>query len=237
MGILFFILGACFGSFFSVCIYRIPRKKSIVLPRSFCPKCEHLIPWYYNIPIISYLLLKGRCKYCKEKISGIYPVIEILSGIVFLLSFIKFGISIELPIYLAFFSLLIVGSFIDIEFELLPDVITIPGIILGLATSFLTIGIRSSLIGGAIGAIVILAFAGLGRLLFKKEAMGGGDVKLLAMIGCFTGWVNVLWALFFGAIIGLIFGLLRKKERLSFGPFLGMGSFIVVIFGIPIGVY
>lgn len=159
---------------------------------------------------------------------------EFISGLVFLLTFIKFGFSVNLPIYLALFSLLIIGSFIDAERQELPDVITIPGIILGIAGSFLTIGIWCSLIGGAVGAIVILAFAGLGRLLFKKEAMGGGDLKLMAMIGAFTGWVNVLWTLFFGSIIGLIFGVVKKKEIIPFGPFLAIGSFIAMIFGVPV---
>ena len=139
----------------------------------------------------------------------------------------------KLLVYLAFFSLLIVGSAIDAEREIIPDIITIPGIILGLATSFLTIGVFSSLIGGAVGAVVVAFFAILGKLLFKKEAMGGGDIKLLAMIGSFIGWADVLWVLFLASFIGLVFGLLLRKEKIRFGPFLSMTSFIIILVGTP----
>jgi len=233
MGALFFIIGACFGSFFNVCRYRLPRKKSIASPPSYCPQCKHLIAWYDNIPILSYSLLKGKCRYCLKKIPLTYLIVELISAGVFLTTFLKFGMSMKLLVYLAFFSLLIVGSAIDAEREIIPDIITIPGIILGLATSFLTIGVFSSLIGGAVGAVVVAFFAILGKLLFKKEAMGGGDIKLLAMIGSFIGWADVLWVLFLASFIGLVFGLLLRKEKIRFGPFLSMTSFIIILVGTP----
>lgn len=153
-------------------------------------------------------------------------IVELVTAGTFLVSFLKFGVSIKLLVYLAFFSLLIIGSFIDAEREIIPDIVTIPGIILGLSVSFFTIGIFSSLLGGAVGAAVVGFFAILGKFLFKKEAMGGGDIKLLAMIGSFTGWVGALWVVFLGSIIGLIFGLIRRKSRLPFGPFLSIASFM-----------
>ena len=233
MEALFFIIGACFGSFLNVCRCRLPRKKSIASPPSHCPQCKHPIKWYDNIPIVSYCLLRGKCRYCHKKIPLTYLIIELISAGVFLITFLKFGMSVKLPVYLAFFSLLIIGSAIDAEIEIIPDAITLPGIILGLATSFLTIGIFSSLLGGAVGAGIVMAFAGLGKLLFKKEAMGGGDVKLLAMIGCFTGWADALWVLFLASFIGLIFGILLRKQRIRFGPFLSTASFIIIIAGSP----
>lgn len=124
--------------------------------------------------------------------------------------------------------MLIVGSFIDAEREILPDIITIPGIILGLSVSHFTIGLFSSLLGALIGAAVVGFFGILGKLLFKKEAMGGGDIKLLAVIGSFTGWVNSLWIIFLASVIGLIFGLVKKQYRLPFGPFLSLASFIII---------
>lgn len=226
---LFFILGACFGSFFGVCIYRIPRKKSIIFPASHCPECKRSIKWYDNMPIISYCLLRGRCRECQKIIPLKYLLVELITAVVFLATYLKFGLSIRLIIYLAFFSLLIIGSFIDAGLELLPDIITIPGILLGVGSSFFTIGIISSLIGGVIGAIVVGFFALLGKLLFKKEAMGIGDIKLLCMIGSFTGWVDALGVIFLGSLIGLIWGLLRRQYRLPFGPFLSIASFIIVM--------
>ena len=250
MGVLFFILGACFGSFLSVCIYRIPEKLSVISPHSYCPKCGHKILWYDNIPIISYCLLKGRCRFCKEKISVIYPAVELMTAGVFLITFLKFGASIKLPIYIAMFSLLIIISFVDIEREIIPDVIVVPGIIIGVllggftfpvirflepfvARGFSLAPICSSIIGGAIGATVIASFAIIGKLLFKKEAMGGGDIKLLAMIGSFTGWVGALWTIFLGSIVGLVFGLLTRREKIPFAPSLSIATFIILIIGLP----
>lgn len=231
MSIILFIFGACFGSFFNVCIYRIPRKKSIVAPPSACPKCKHRIMWYDNIPIISYLLLKAKCRFCGEKISIVYPVVELLTAIVFLVTYLKFGLSVKLAIYLILFSLFIIIGFIDADIEMIPDVFSIPGTLIGLGTSFFTIGIKSSLLGMLIGAGIIGFFIGIGWLFFKKEAMGMGDLKLMAMIGSFTGWVNALYTLFYGSIIGLVIAIILRKKRLPFGPALVIASFLIIIFG------
>ncbi|MDI6840568.1 MAG: prepilin peptidase [bacterium] len=247
MYILFFILGACFGSFFSVCIHRIPKGLSIISPRSYCPMCKHVIKWYDNIPIISYCILKGKCRYCGKKISMLYIGVELITAGVFLIALIKFGISIKFLIYLILFSLLIIISFIDMRTEIVPDIITMPAIIIGIMASIFTVSVISSLkplgnigkiyssiIGGTVGASVIAIFAIIGRLIFKQEAMGGGDIKLLAMIGTFIGWLNVLWTIFIGSFIGLIFGIIMRRRKIPFAPALSIATFIIVVIGTPI---
>lgn len=231
--IISFIIGAVFGSFLNVCIYRLPRKLSIITPRSHCPECQHLIPWYDNIPILSYILLRGRCRFCDARIAPTYLIVEVITAVVFLTIFMKFGFSVKLPIYLVFFCLLIIITFIDLERQLIPDVIAIPGIIVGIATSFFTVSLRSSLLGAATGALVIVALAVIGKAILKKEAMGGGDIRLLAMIGSFLGWVDVLSVLFIGSFIGLIFGLSMRQRELPFGPYLAAAAFIVIMMGSP----
>lgn len=175
--------------------------------------------------------MRGKCRFCHQKIPLTYLAVELITAGVFLATYLKFGLSIKFLIYLCFFSLLIIGSFVDAEREIIPDIITIPGIILGLSVSYFTIGILSSILGGMVGVVAVGFFAILGRFMFKKEAMGGGDIKLLAMIGCFTGWVNALWVIFLGSFIGLIFGLSTKQYRLPFGPFLSIASFIIITIG------
>jgi leader peptidase (prepilin peptidase)/N-methyltransferase len=158
-------------------------------------------------------------------------MIELVTAGIFAGTYMKFGLSIQLPVYLIFFSLLLIGSFIDAERQIIPDVITIPGIIVGLFLSFFTIGLFSSFLGAAVGALIVGLFAILGKFIFKKEAMGGGDIKLLAMIGAFTGWVDVLWVLFLGSLLGLVFGLARRQKVLPFGPFLSAAAFIIIVIG------
>lgn len=169
MSVIFFILGACLGSFFNVCIYRIPLNKSIVKPPSACPKCNKYILWYDNIPILSYLLLRAKCRFCRQKISVIYPIVELLTAIVFLASYLKFGLSVKLIAYLILFSLFIIIGFIDAHTEMIPDILSLSGLIIGFALSHFTIGFKSSILGAIVGAVVIGFFAGLGRLMFKKR--------------------------------------------------------------------
>jgi leader peptidase (prepilin peptidase)/N-methyltransferase len=223
---LIFIIGICFGSFFNVCIHRIPRKKSIFSFVSYCPQCCHQIKWYDNIPIFSYFLLRGRCRSCGQKIPIRYLVVEVITGIIFLATYLKFKFSIPYFIYLFFFSILIISSFIDIELKIIPDVITLLGIIVGICGSPFTIGMFSSLVGGVVGIMVGGFFLLLGKFLFKKEALGLGDIKLLGMIGCFVGWTNVLLILFFASFIGLTFVLFKREPKISLAPFLFIGSFI-----------
>ena len=226
-----FAIGTVFGSFLNVCIYRVPRSKSIVFPGSHCTSCGHPIPFYDNIPIVSYLLLKGRCRFCKSKISVKYPIVELLTGGVFLATFVRFGWSIELISACVLFSLLIIVAFIDFDTETVPDKITIPGIAIGLVLSTLTISILKGLLGATIGFISLYSMASIGRLAFKREVMGGGDIKLLTMIGAFVGPVNVLLVLFVGSFFGVIGGAVSRRGKLPFAPFLSIATFLVTLYG------
>jgi len=226
-----FAIGTVFGSFLNVCIYRVPRGKSIVFPGSHCTSCGHPIPFYDNIPIVSYLLLKGRCRFCKSKISVKYPIVELLTGGVFLATFVRFGWSVELISACVLFSLLIIVAFIDFDTETVPDKITIPGIAIGLVLSTLTISILKGLLGAAIGFISLYSMASIGRLAFKREVMGGGDIKLLTMIGAFVGPVSVLLVLFVGSFFGVIGGAVSRRGKLPFAPFLSIATFLVTLYG------
>lgn len=235
-----FIFGACIGSFLNVCIYRLPASKSIVHPGSMCPKCESTIRFYDNIPILSYLLLKGKCRYCNTVISFRYPLIEIITGLFSLLVFVKFGFTLEGIIYFAFVSSMIVITLIDIDHRVIPDVISIPGIPVFFATSFVLPAITyiDSLIGILAGGGSLLLVAWLYNLITKKDGMGGGDIKLLAMIGALIGWKGVLFTIFVssavGTVSGIIIMLLTKKNMklaIPFGPFLAFGAVLYIFYG------
>lgn len=246
MGFLIFIIGTIFGSFANVCIYRLPKGKSIIFPGSFCPNCNKSIRWYDNIPILSYIILKGKCRYCKEKISPRYFAVEFITGLLFFLNYIKFGISPSFYIYNLLVLSLIIVSFIDIDTFLISDVIVIPGIFIGLFFSALfpeihqmnlTEGFFYSLFGILLGGGIIIILGVIGKILFKKEAMGGGDVKLLGMIGAFLGWKSVFLTLFFGSLFGTLISLiliLMKKRKIDdyvpFGPYLTIGAVISIFF-------
>ena len=241
IGIFIFIFGLAIGSFLNVCIYRIPLRKSILFPASHCPKCGNKIRAFDNIPILSYLILRGKCRYCKEKISLIYPAVELLSGLLFLLLYRNYGLSWEFAAGLFLFSSLLVIFFIDLKYQLIPDVITLPGIIVGFIFSFLSKSppFLESLIGFFVGGGLLYFMAIFGDKLFKKESMGGGDIKLAAMLGTFLGWKMVLLVIFLasflGAIAGIIFIIFSKQMRgkrlIPFGPFLAIATLIAVFFG------
>ncbi len=183
-----FIAGACIGSFLNVCIYRIPENRSIISPGSFCPHCRNSIPFYLNIPILSYLLLKGRCKFCNCSISIRYPLIEALTGIFAVLLVLKFGINLVAFFWFIFISVLITISFIDMDHQIIPDRISIPGIFI-FASSFYFLPEMTaiqSFAGILAGGGLLYAIAAFYYLLRKQEGMGGGDIKLLAMIGAAT---------------------------------------------------
>ena len=187
--ILIFILGLIVGSFSNVCIYRIPKKESIVFPASHCPKCHSNISPKDNIPILSYILLKGRCRNCKSKISNQYPIVEFLTGLIYLIISLIYGLSIQTLIYIIFSSALIIIAFIDLNEQIVPDVISLPGIVIGFIISFFVtyISFINSALGVLVGGGIILIIGLGGSVIYKKEAMGGGDVKLAAMIGAFLG--------------------------------------------------
>ncbi len=235
-----FILGACIGSFLNVCICRIPEAQSIILPASACPKCKTPIRFYDNIPIISYLILAGKCRTCKTPISIRYPVVELVTGLTGVAALIRFGISIDFAVYFIFICTLLVITYIDMDHQIIPDVISLPGIPIGLVAAFFVsfVSLTDALIGVAVGGGILFLVAWGYYLVTGKEGMGGGDIKLLAMIGAFTGWQGVFFTIFIASAIGsLIGGMLmlvaRKnlKYAVPFGPFLSIGAICYLFFG------
>ncbi len=240
-GLIMFIFGTCIGSFLNVCIYRIPANKSIVTPGSFCPNCKNSIPFYCNIPIFSYLFLMGRCKSCRNPISIRYPLIEAMTGIFSLLLFLKFGLTPAMAYWFVFISVLITISFIDIDYQIIPDSISLPGIPI-FASSFYFIPemtIKTALLGILAGGGSLYAVALFYYLLRKQEGMGGGDIKLLAMIGAATGIKGVVFTIFAGSLFGTIIGIFimlytriaDAKLKIPFGPFLSLGAIAYIFFG------
>jgi len=200
------LLGLIVGSFSNVCIYRIPRNESIVFPASHCPKCRKTIRPIDNIPLLSYILLKGRCRNCKSKISIRYPIVELLTGLIYLIVYLIYGLSIQTLVYIILSSALIIIAFIDLNQQIIPDVISLPGIVIGFIISFFVpyISFVDSILGIAVGGGIILIIGLVGSVIYKKEAMGGGDVKLSAMIGAFLGWRYIIISLFFRIFFGSI---------------------------------
>jgi leader peptidase (prepilin peptidase)/N-methyltransferase len=235
-----FMMGACIGSFLNVCIFRIPESRSIVSPGSACPKCNTNIKFYDNIPIISWLLLLGKCRTCSEPISARYPMVELLTGLLALASVIRFGISIDFIIYFVFISTLVLITFIDLDHQIIPDVISLPGIPIGLMASFLltSLSFKDSLIGLLVGGGSLFLVAWGYQLVTGKEGMGGGDIKLLAMIGAFIGWLGVCFTIFIasatGSLIGAVLMFFAQKDlkfAVPFGPFLSIGAIAYLFFG------
>lgn len=238
--VLIFILGLIVGSFSNVCIYRIPRNESIIYPASHCPKCRSNISPKDNIPLLSYILLKGRCRNCKSKISIQYPIVELLTGLIYLIIYLVYGLSIQSLIYIILSSALIIIAFIDLNEQIVPDVISLPGIVIGFILSFLVpyISFVNSALGVVVGGGIILIIGLAGSLIFKKEAMGGGDVKLAAMIGAFLGWRYIIISLFLGFFLGALAGIIlilskikSREDVVPFGPFIVLGSFITLLWG------
>jgi leader peptidase (prepilin peptidase)/N-methyltransferase len=240
-----FFCGSCIGSFLNVCIHRLPLKESIVYPRSRCPQCKNEIRWYDNIPLFSFIILKRRCRYCRARIPFQYFIVEFLTGSLFVLLFYYYAFLAQFFIYAVLFSSLIVATFIDFKYQEIPDVIDIPGIFIGLilSTIFPVIqgvsssldGFIQSLLGVFAGGASIYLIGVLGKIIFKKEAMGGGDVKLLAMIGAFLGWkltiLTFFIAPFFGAVFGIIVKLKTGESLIPYGPFLSLASLVAAIWG------
>lgn len=235
-----FIFGAVVGSFLNVCICRLPLKESVVYPPSRCPHCGYRIPFYDNIPIVSYLILRGRCRSCQAGISLQYPLVEFVNALLTLFLFMKFGVSLTFLVLFVFCSALVTITVIDLEHQIIPDVISIPGIVVGFIAAFFLpwLGWQSSLIGIMAGGGSLLLIAYSYQLLAKKEGMGGGDIKLLAMMGAFLGWRSVLFIIFAASLIGSIIGiavmLAQKKDSklaIPFGPFLAFGAILYIFFG------
>jgi len=234
------IFGAMIGSFLNVCIFRLPKEESIVTPGSHCPHCQKPIKFYDNVPLVSYILLNGRCRYCKESISIQYPLVEGITALVSLILFVRFGPTLSYVFYFSFIAALIVISIIDLYHQIIPDVISLPGVGVGLLASLAIpqINFIDSLIGALLGGGSLFIVATLYQWLFKREGMGGGDVKLLAMIGAFLGWKAVILTILLGSLLGSISGIiimvLRGKDfkyAIPFGPFLSLGAVIALFYG------
>lgn len=245
-----FVLGAIIGSFLNVVIHRYPREVSIVFPPSRCGYCQARIRPYDNIPILSYLILRGRCRSCGTAYGSRYVMIELANALFYLAIFFHTGVSLAFLPLAAFVSMTIALIYIDLDIQILPDVIDLPGILVGLLIGWMGLGtlyphlilavnLLDSLIGAAFGAGILLAIGLAYKLLRKIEGMGLGDVKMLAMIGAVTGWRAIFPLLFLasisGAIIGLIVAARQRHENLQFpipfGVFLGLATFAVVFFG------
>jgi len=238
-----FVFGMCVGSFLNVCIYRIPAAKSIVYPGSRCPSCGTGIRFYDNIPVLSYLLLRGKCRQCHAKIAIRYPLIELLGGFFAIVVFLKFGLSIEAAVYYAFIAVLMAITFIDIDHRIIPDVLSLPGIVVFFlaALAVPTVTWKESLIGILVGGGSLFLVAWIYHLLTRKEGMGGGDIKLLAMIGALIGWKGVFFTIFVASATGTLIGLTvmmatRQNMKLAvpFGPFLAIGAISYIFFGPPL---
>ncbi len=233
-----FILGAIIGSFLNVCIYRIPRKESIVFPSSHCPSCNRAIEYYDNIPIVSYILLRGRCRYCGERISIQYPVVEIITGILLVALLKRFDIGLKMPILFIFIAALLVISLIDLKHRIIPNQLSLGFIVIGLILSPFLHGPVESITGILVGGGLLFSIAYIYQLLTHREGMGGGDVQLLAMIGAFRGGKGAVFSLFAGSLTGTIIGIFimvlkggDRRYAIPFGPFLSLGALVYIFWG------
>ncbi len=230
----------------NVLIYRLPRGGSVVTPPSSCPKCGEKIKFFDNVPLLSFFILGGKCRYCNEKISLRYPTVELSTGIAFFLIYMKFGLQLELIKYLVFTFLLLVAAFTDMftaldenfECGIIPDEISIGGTVLGLLFSlFFYPGILNSILGAVSGFLILWLPSFIYYIITKKEGMGGGDLKLFAMIGAFLGAKPLFFILFFSSLFGVVVGLpfiLVKKNRdfpMPFGPFISLATIFYIFYG------
>jgi leader peptidase (prepilin peptidase)/N-methyltransferase len=263
-GVLVFCFGACMGSFLNVCIYRIPREESVISPGSHCPHCNHSIAWYDNIPLVTYIARRAKCRHCDGPISPRYFIVELLIAVLFVLIWLKFGpgdpqarplgltpvasLGLVLIYWLAVFGLAL-GTFVDLEHMIIPDRVSLGGIVLGIVFSMLIPamhppqttfygGLGSACLGAVVGSGVLWGIALLGKAIFKKDAMGMGDVKLMGAIGAFCGWPAVLFTLmlssFLGAVVGVSLVASRKKEmqsRIPYGPYIALAALVWILWG------
>jgi len=248
--IVIFILGLVTGSFLNVCIYRLPRGISVVRPSSRCTSCGAPVRFYDNIPVLSYIMLRGRCRSCRAEIPLRYPLIELLNAVLYVIVLHKFGYGspLVLAAYLVFVSSLVVIFFIDLEFQIIPNSITLPGIPLAvvLGSTILPdplaqdslLGVRASVTGLLAGGGSFYLLSVLGKAIFRKDAMGGGDIKMMAMVGGLLGWKGVILTAFLGSLLGSFTGvsliLLKGREwggKIAFGPYLASGALVTLLWG------
>ena len=236
------ILGSLWGSFANVCIYRLPKNKGVVSGRSYCPKCKKNIIWYDNIPIISYLNLERKCRKCKKKISSQYVLVEIISALAFLTTYFFFGISLTTIFLIILILSFIIIFFIDLKHYIIPDILTLPMMVFGFLKSFdpnlnpIFPNYINSLIGGIIGYGIIWLLIIFYKKIRKKEGMGLGDAKILAVIGFWFGWISIPFIIFLSSAIALIIvipDLLKKSKKLTsqipFGPYIIIATIIFIV--------
>jgi leader peptidase (prepilin peptidase)/N-methyltransferase len=256
-----FAFGLIIGSFLNVCVYRLPRDLSVVRPRSYCPACEHQIAWYDNVPVLSYALLRGRCRHCHAGISVRYPIVELLTGVLFFIYTLRMGPTLAAAKYCLLGALLVGLFFADLEERILPDEFTLGGTVAGLIFSlvvpvqditahalFWLLGIDASqrvlsLAESLVGGLLPAFFLWLGGYIYekvrKREGMGFGDIKMMLMVGAFLGMKGALLTLIIGSVVGSVVGYLyiraTHKEvstyELPFGTFLAMGAVLVTLIG------
>lgn len=231
-----FIIGLVVGSFLNVCIYRLPRKESIAFPASHCPMCNVPLRFYDNIPVLSYLFLGGKCRYCKTPISFQYPLVELLTASLFVFTMVRFGLNWSALFYAFYLAALVIVIFIDAEHMIIPDKVTFPGMAVGVLASVFSL-IPLSWNQSIIGLLVGGGFLYLAAVL-SKGGMGGGDIKLAAVMGSFMGWqkafLGILLGSFLGSIVGvalIIAGRKKRKEFIPFGPFLAWGGMVALFWG------
>lgn len=236
--VLFFAaIGAVVGSFLNVCILRLPAEQSVVSPPSRCPKCGNGVKWYDNIPIVSWLILRGKCRNCKNPISIQYPLIELATALIWAGMALRYGSELESVRAALFLTILLGIAMTDAREYIIPDEFSLGGLMLGLGFSLMwgMPGLKVAAIGAAVGFAVLWLIAWLGKHAFKKEAMGGGDIKMMAMVGTFVGWTGVALTIFLGALVGTIvflpLSLMGKKPLVPFGIFLAVGAAISYLWG------
>lgn len=246
--LLIFLGGACVGSFLNVCIHRIPRSESVVSPRSRCPECRRPIRWYDNLPLISFFALRGRCRSCGARISFRYVAVEALTAILFTLVWLEYGWSTLTPIHWLVVSGLILATFVDLEHMIIPDRVSLGGMAAGLILSalvpalhqadFIMESLQSSFFGLLVGAGSLWLVGVIGKWMFRKDAMGLGDVKLLGAIGAFTGWQGVLFTVMISSLLGsvvglslIVFGRKEWQSRVPYGPYLALAAVLWILWG------
>ncbi|MCS6896473.1 MAG: A24 family peptidase [Nitrospira sp.] len=236
------LVGAMIGSFLNVCIHRLPRHQSIMWPGSSCPTCSRSIAWYDNIPLLSYFMLAGRCRSCAGRIPWRYPAVEGLNAVGYIGLLWYFGPGWPTLVYALLYSSLLVVAGTDLSHKIIPNAITLPGIAIGLlcAATVLPTGLKNGLIGMLVGGGMLWVLAWASPYLFGKEGMGGGDVKLMAMIGAFLGWKPALLTILVGSLLGSLIGLtligarvISRRDYIPFGPFLVCGALIALFFEQP----
>ncbi len=235
-----FVIGMIFGSFLNVVAYRLPLGKSIVIGRSKCPHCQHIIPFHDNIPVISFIFLRGKCRYCGQHISLQYPLVELITGVLTWALFLRFGLTLQFLFYLIFVYFLIVIALIDLKTQLILNKLLLPLLILGIVINYFgeILPFDQAGLGALVGGAAMYFVAWLGNKIFKKEAMGMGDVKLAFVSGFFFGWQIILWALYLGFIVAILaIGIMwvvrrnRLPKQIPMGPFFAAGFILNLFYG------